>query len=85
MVEHHVEHQADAALIGLCDELFHIFHRSISRVDVIIIRHVIPIVILRRYKEWSKPDIIDTEFFYIIKFAYNSAQIAKSVFIRVTE
>ena len=41
------------ALIGLCDELFHIFHSSVSGVNVIIVRYIISIIILRRYKEWG--------------------------------
>ena len=47
VVEHHIQHQANAALVRLADEFFQIFHRAVARVDSAVIRHVIAVVPLR--------------------------------------
>ena len=55
VVEHHIQHQANAALVRLADEFFQIFHRAVARVDSAVIRHVIAVVPLRRGKKRGKP------------------------------
>ena len=85
MIENHIKHQPDAALIRLGDQLLHVSHRAVARIDIIIIFHIISIVILRRYKERRQPDIVSTKLFDIIQLPDHPAQISKSVLVRITE
>ena len=67
MIENHIKHQPDAALIRLGDQLLHVSHRAVARIDIIIILHIIAIVILRRYKKRRQPDIVSAKLFDIIQ------------------
>ena len=85
MIKHHIKHQPNAALIRLGDQLLHVSHRAVTRIDIIIILHIISIVILRRYKERCQPDIVSTKLFDIIQLPDHPAQIPETVLVRVTE
>ena len=85
MVEHHVEHQSDAALLSFFDEFFNIFHRPVCRIDVIIVSHIVSVIILRRHEERCEPDVVRAQFFDIVQFFYNSPEISQSVPVGVAE
>ena len=85
MVKHHIEHQADSPFASLGDKFFHIGHCTISRINIIIIFYVITIVILRRYKEWGRPDVIRTQLFYIIQFTDYASDISKPILVCITK
>ena len=85
MIKNHVEHHPDIAPPCLGDQLFHVFHSPVGRIDLIIIFHVIPVVVLRRDKERSKPDIIHAQLSEIIQLLDHSPEITCSVPVRIPE
>ena len=62
MVEHHVKHQSHAPVSRLFNEAVQVFHGAEQRVNVVIVRNIVSIVILRRDEEGRKPQIIDSQF-----------------------
>ena len=85
MVEHHVQHQTDAALICFPDQLFQIFHRPVAGVDGAVVRHVIAVIPLRRGKERGQPEHIHTQVGQIVQLAGNAFQVAKAVPVGIAE
>ena len=47
VIEYHVHHQSDAALIASGDQVIHIFHGAKFRIDPVIISNIIAIVVHR--------------------------------------
>ena len=85
MVEHHVEHQTDASLVRLCDQFLYVCHCAVSGIDIIVIRDIISVVVLRRYEERSEPDIVHAQFLDIVQFLDHAPEVTQAVFVGVTE
>ena len=85
VVEHHVEHQPDVPLPGLCDKFLHILHGAVAGIDVVVVLHIVPVVVLRGYEERSEPDVICAELFDIVQFFNNAAEVAEPILVGVAE
>ena len=85
VVEDHVEHEADAAVSGLADQSVRVVHCAEHGIDAVIISYVVAVIIHRREEEWGDPQIVDPEILQIIKAAYDSAEIADTVAVRIAE
>ena len=85
MVEYHIKHQTDAAFFSFRDELFHILHGPVPWIDVVIVLYIIPVVILRGYKEGGEPDVVHSKLFDIVQFFNDAAKVAQSVFVCIAE
>ena len=51
VIENHIEHQAHALGVRLCDQFFHVRHRAETRIDRSIIGDIVTVIIHRRHEE----------------------------------
>ena len=85
VVEHHVQHQADAAPVRLADKLLQILHRAVARVNGTVVGHIIAVVALGRGEERRQPEIVNAQVGEVVQFRGDALQIAKAVTVRVHE
>ena len=85
VVEHHVQHQADAALVRFADKLLQILHRAVARVNGTVVGHIIAVVALGRGEERRQPEIVNAQVGEIVQFRGDALQIAEAVTVRVHE
>ena len=83
VVQHHVQNDPDPALAGFCDQLFHIRECTEHRIDVVIIRYVIPIIVLRRAVYRAKPYRIDPKRFQVIQTLDDTADVTDPIVVAV--
>ena len=79
VIEHHVKHEADAALFRFPDQILQIFHGPVSGVDPAVVRHIIAVVLLRGDRHRVEPDDIDPQLLKIIQAGNDAADITPSV------
>jgi hypothetical protein len=84
VIEDHIKHETNASLVRLADQGFRILHGSEHGIDGIIIRHIIAVVIHRRFEKRRDPDIVDSQGLQIVQTGTDSVQIADSVAVRIT-
>ena len=85
VVEHHVQHQADAAPVRLADKLLQILHRAVARVNGTVVGHIIAVVALGRGEERRQPEIVNAQVGEVVQFRGDALQIAEAVTIRIHE
>ena len=85
VVEDHVEHEADAPVCGFADQSVRVVHCAEHGIDAVIISYVVAVVVHGREEERGDPKIVDPEILQIIKAAYDSAEIADTVAVRIAE
>ena len=85
VVEHHVQHQADAAPVRLADKLLQILHRAVARVNGTIVGHIIAVVALGRGEERRQPEIVNAQVGEVVQFRGDALQIAEAVTVRIHE
>ena len=85
VVEHHVQHQADAAPVRLADKLLQILHRAVARVNGTVVGHIIAVVALGRGEERRQPEIVNAQVGEVVQFRGDALQIAEAVTVRVHE
>ena len=69
VVEYEVHDDADVALLRLGDELFHVLHRAVRRVDPAVIGNIISIVDHRRWVDRREPDGSRAEGLQVVEMA----------------
>ena len=85
MVEHHVKHQADAALCSLTGQLFKVLHRAETRVNGAVVCNVVAVVALGRREEWVEPDVVHAQLLQVIQLGGHAAQIAHAVAVGIVK
>ena len=85
VVEHHVQHQADAAPVRFADKLLQILHRAVARVNGTVVGHIIAVVALGRGEERRQPEIVNAQVGEVVQFRGDALQIAEAVTVRVHE
>ena len=85
VVEHHVQHNFDAAPLCLRKQLAHVLQRSEQRVDVAVIRHVIAVVVLRGAENGRKPDHVNAQRLQIIQAGDDARNIADTVAVGIAK
>ena len=85
VIEHHIQHDADAALCGLRHHLLKVFHSPVAGINPIVIFHIVSVVPLGRHEEGRQPDIIHTQLLNVIQLPDYAPQISKSVPIAVAK
>lgn len=85
VAEHHIEHDADLALVGLCDELVKVVHRAIHGIDGAIVRDVVAAVTLGRGVERRQPQVVHAQPSQVVELARNARQVTHAVAVAVTE
>ena len=84
VVEDHVKHQADAALVRLADQSLRILHGSEHGIDRIVVRHIVAVVVHRRFEERSDPDIVDSQGLQVVQAGADPVQITDPVSVGIT-
>ena len=79
MVQNHIHHQVHAALGSLPYQLVKVLHSSVSGVNISVIRDIVSVVILRRGKKRSDPQIVHTQLCQIIQMLNYASQISETV------
>ena len=72
VVEDHVKHKSDAALVRLADQSFCVLHSSEHGINGIIVRHIVAVVVHRRFEERRNPDIVDSQGLQIVQTGTDS-------------
>ena len=85
MVQHQIQNDPDPALPCLGNQVVHVLQRSEDGIDVLIVRDVISIVILRRAEDRREPDCADAKFLKIIQLCEDPGEVPDSVAVGVTE
>ena len=85
MIENHIEHQADAAFCRFGAQLFEIFHCSVARIEISVIRNIIAVVALRGDDHRIKPDIVDSKISEVVQTGNDTLNIPPSVGIGILE
>ncbi len=85
VVQHHVEHDADAAPLGLAGKLLEVGHGSVARVDCAVIGHIVAVVLLRRGEERGEPNVIDAQLRQVVELLRDAAQVPPAVAVGVLE
>ena len=79
VVEHHVQHQFDAALLGFGRKPVKVLHSAVAGINVVIVLHIVAVILLRGNEEGSHPDIIRSQLLNIVQFLRNTVQISQSI------
>ena len=79
MIQHQVHDDPDILFFCFCDQLLHIIQGAEHGVDILIIRNIIPVVILRRPVDRREPDRIDSQIRQIVQTADNPPDITDAV------
>ena len=85
VIDHQIHQDVHISFFGFCDQLFHIFHCTEARVDIIVIGNIISFVGQWRRVAGGEPDNVYSQVLQIIKLAYNTGNIADSVPIGIVE
>ena len=83
MIEDQIHDNADPLFTRFTDQTIHVLHTSITRIDLIIIRHIITIVHHRRFINRRKPYSTHAQLLQMIKPLTDPVQIAITIPIRI--
>ena len=82
MVEHHVDNDLDAARMALGNERAHILHRTVFRVDGLVVSHVI-FVIAGTGHDGHEPDTVIAHILDVVELRDYALQVADAVAVRI--
>ena len=83
MVEHQVDDDPNAALLGALGEFDEIAERAVALVDAVVIADVVAVVAMRRGLERHQPDRGDAEPVQVIEPPHQPLEIADAVGIGI--
>ena len=75
----------DAAIMAFTHELPEVAHVAVGRIDVAVIRDVIPVIAQRRRVERQQPQCRDTEFLKIVELSGQPREVADAVIVGIEE
>ncbi len=85
VVQHHVQHDADVALLCLGLQLVEVGKRAVLRIDVLVVGDVVAEVDLRRRIHGRNPDRINPESLQVVELLRDAVQVADAVTVGVLE
>ena len=85
MVYDQIHDHSDSPLMAAIAECDEIIERTVHRIDRLVIRDIIAIVIARRLIDRGKPDSIHAERCYVIKAADDTFEITNAITIGIRE
>ena len=85
VVEHHVEQDADVALLRLGDEAVEVGEGAVLRVDALVVGDVVAEVDLRRGIHGRDPDGVDAEGLEVVEALGDAVEVADAVAVGVLE
>ena len=84
MIHDKIHYNADPALMCLLEKALEIIQCAEYRIDLFIIRNVIPAIMHRRFIDWREPDRGYAKFRKIIQLPDNSIDIANAIIVGIT-
>src|SRR5436190_19382840 len=85
MVDHQLRDDAQTAPLGLAHKRFEIAEGSVDRIDGIIIRDVIPIVLERRWIKRQQPQRRDAQVLQVIELLRQATKVTNAVRVAIEE
>ena len=85
VIDHQIHHDFEPTLMRFGQQLVHIVERAEQRVDVLIVRDVIAVVVLRGLIDRGEPQHIHAKISKVIKTRRDALKIAESIAVRVLE
>ena len=85
VVDDQVHDQLDPAVVQLLDELVDVVERAEERVDVLVVRDVVAVVVLRRRVHRGQPHHVDAEHRQVVEVPEDPLDVADPVAVRVGE
>src|SRR5262245_8597679 len=85
MIDDEIDQYAYAALFGSVREGDEVTERAIASIDAVVVRHIIPIIAMRRGLARHKPNSGTAQTVQIIQPAFQAAKIASAVAIGIHE
>ena len=83
VVDHQVHQDRHVSLLGLRDQLFHVFHGAESGVDRVVVRNIISLIRERRLVDRREPHNIDSQVLQVIQLADNTLEVPDPVSVAV--
>ncbi len=85
VVDHELDQYVDASSVCRLDEGLEVRERAVARMDVPIVRDVVPVVFERRGKERQQPETGNAQVLQIVQLARQPVEITDSVIVAVEE
>src|ERR1017187_2802460 len=85
VIDHEIQQDADIPLPGVGLQPVEIRHGAVLRIDVLVVGNIVTEVHLRRRKEGSDPDAVDSQILQIVEMDGDAVEIADAVAIGVPE
>ena len=85
VVEHHVEHEPDPARLRLARKLVEVRHRAEHGFHGAVVRHVVPVVVLRGREERGDPEVVDSQLLEVVQSLRYAPEVADAVPVGVVE
>ena len=85
VVEHHVEHETDPARLRLARKLVKVRHRAEHGLHGAVVRHVVPVVVLRGREERGDPEVVDSQLLEVVQSLRYAPEVADAVPVGVVE
>jgi hypothetical protein len=83
VVDHEVDEHTYATLFRAVGEFDKIADRAVTRIDAVIVGHVVAVVAMRRDLERHQPDGRDAETMQIIETAHQTLEVADAVAVGI--
>ena len=83
VIDDKVDEHADAALLRTVGEIDEIAERAIAVIDAIVVRHVVPVVTMRRGLERHQPNGCDAQAMEIVQASLQPAEVANAIAIGI--
>src|SRR5581483_8172954 len=85
VIQHQLGDDPNPAAMRLFQELLEIAQTAIRRMDIGVIRDVVPIVFQWRWAEWQQPDRGDAKVFQVVELLGEAPEVADPVSYAVVE
>ena len=85
VVDHQIHQNVHIPFFGLGDQPFHVFHRTETGIDVIVIRDVVPLIRQRGGIAGGEPDHVHAKLLQIVQFGDNAGNITDAVSVGIIE
>ena len=85
VVDHQVEQNAQAALVGFKEQAVEVFHGAEVVEDALVVADVVAVVVVRRWEDRAQPEHVDAEVFEVIQLGDDARQVADAVAVAVHE
>ncbi len=83
VIHHKIQNHSNVALLTFAHQVIEILHRSVHRINRLIVRHVVSEIHLRRRETRRDPDGVHAEILQVIQFRGDAVQVADPIVVAV--